>query len=177
MFERNKIDNSEQGTIVVSITFTDGSTQVGKVLLPIGRSLGDLINNGQLFIEFEPYGEERAFVAKSRIVLIKAVSPGKPVNLQNKLRELDGFNPHDILGVAPETPWDQIKPAYFRLAKTYHPDRYATAELPEEVTTYLQAMARRVNVAYTTLEAKHVVRKEAQSLRQAPIYVSTGRGA
>lgn len=175
MFERNRVDNGEQGVISVSITFCDGATVPGRVTLPMGRQLGDLINGSALFVEFEPYGEERAFIAKSRIAMIKAVAPQRPVNLANRLKELDGFNPYDILGVDLDAPWDVIRPAFFKLAKTYHPDRYATAELPDEVTVYLAAMARRINAAYTTLEAKNLVRKEAASLRQAPIYVSPGR--
>ena len=39
---------------------------------------------------------------------------------------------------------DEIRQAYFAQAKVYHPDRYATAELPTEVIEYLFAMARRI---------------------------------
>lgn len=177
MFERNRIDNGEQGTIAIEITQVDGTMATGKLVAPVGRQLADIINNANTFIEFEPYGEERQFIAKSRIAGIKAIAPGKPGNLAQKLRELDGFNPFEILGVEPDAPWDAIKPAYFKLAMAYHPDRYASAQLPDEVTTYLASMARRINAAYTTLEARNVVRKEAASLKQAPIYVSPGRAS
>ncbi|MAI46621.1 MAG: hypothetical protein CMB79_12295 [Filomicrobium sp.] len=49
-------------------------------------------------------------------------------------------------------------------SKKYHPDRYAQADLPDEVRDYLQTMARRVNTAYETLQsslpAERAVRSE-----------------
>jgi curved DNA-binding protein CbpA len=61
--------------------------------------------------------------------------------------------------------------AYFALAKAYHPDRYATAELPAEVRDYLAAMARRINAAHAALD----VPQKRQALRQEPIFTSPGR--
>ncbi len=37
-----------------------------------------------------------------------------------------------MLGVPQNASPEQIRKAYVTLAKTYHPDRYATAELPPE---------------------------------------------
>ncbi len=51
---------------------------------------------------------------------------------------------------------DEVRQAYLRLAKAYHPDRYASVELPEEVRDYLSAMARRVNAAHAALETPRV---------------------
>ena len=59
----------------------------------------------------------------------------------------------------------------FRLAKAYHPDRYATAELPAEVRDYLAAMARRINAAHAALE----VPLKKQAVRQEPVFTSPGR--
>ena len=37
------------------------------------------------------------------------------------------------------------------MARTYHPDRFADANLPPEVLDYLNAMARRINGVYEEL--------------------------
>ena len=66
---------------------------------------------------------------------------------------------------------DEIRQAYFALAKSYHPDRYATAELPTEVIEYLFAMARRINAAHAALN----VEQKKQAARAEPVFTSAGR--
>ena len=66
-------------------------------------------------------------------------------------------------------PASEIREAYFALAKVYHPDRYATAELPTEVIEYLFAMARRINAAHAALNVEQ--KKQA---RQAGAGVHLG---
>ncbi|MFM2422022.1 MAG: hypothetical protein RL291_552 [Pseudomonadota bacterium] len=175
MFERNRIDSGEQGTISVILTYDDGETATGRLVLPVSKTLGDVINGAQTFLEFEPYGEERSFIAKSRISSIKAAAPGRPTAIGQRLKDIDGFDPYEVLGIEQDAPWDTVRAAYFKLAMVYHPDRYATAQLPDEVVNYLGAMARRINAAYTTLEAKYTVKKPVQSTLQTPIYVSPKR--
>jgi DnaJ domain len=141
-----------------------------------GRTLFEVLNGSNAFLEFEPFGGEKAYLAKSTLKSVKLISVPRAHNLSGKLREIDGFDPYGVLGVPTEAPWDQVRGAYLKLSKTYHPDRYATAELPDEVRDYLSNMARRVNAAYAALEAPHLARKEAASLRQAPIFTSQGFG-
>ena len=61
--------------------------------------------------------------------------------------------------------------SYFALAKAYHPDRYATAELPEEVRDYLAAMARRINAAHAALE----VPERKKAVLPEPIFTTQRR--
>lgn len=90
-------------------------------------------------------------------------------NLTARLRDLDGFDPFAVLGVAPGATREAIREAYIALAKSYHPDRYAAAELPTEVIEYLFAMARRINAAHAALSAE----QKKQAVRVEP--VSPGR--
>jgi curved DNA-binding protein CbpA len=69
-----------------------------------------------------------------------------------------------------------VRARFHLLAKAYHPDRYAAAELPAEVTTYLEAMARRVNAAYAALETAYAQKRRYAKLKQEPIYTSAPRG-
>jgi curved DNA-binding protein CbpA len=66
-----------------------------------------------------------------------------------------------------------VREAYLKLAKLYHPDRYATADLPKEVRDYLAVMVRRINAAHDTVQTR--LQKKAD--KQEPIFTKAGHGA
>lgn len=172
MFERNRVDNvPEPSAVPVEIVLPDGSASRGKLLVPAGKAFADALNGPGGFIEFEPYGGERCFLAKAHLASVKPVAVPKAFNLGARLGDPGGFDPHAVLGLAAGATRDEVRQAYVRLAKAYHPDRYATAELPEEVRDYLAAMARRINAAHAALEAP----QKRQAAREAPIFTSPGR--
>ena len=49
---------------------------------------------------------------------------------------------------------EQAREAYLKLAKLYHPDRYAAADLPREVRDYLAVMVRRINAAHDAVQVR-----------------------
>jgi tetratricopeptide (TPR) repeat protein len=57
---------------------------------------------------------------------------------------------YEVLGLEKTATRDQIKRAYFHLAKEYHPDRHFQAGL-EELTPQLEALFRGIKEAYDTL--------------------------
>jgi hypothetical protein len=176
MFERNRVDSTPQPTFVpVEITLEDGAIMKGKLAVPIGRTTVDAINGDGRFIQFEPYGADSKFLSKQHILEIRLI--GIPVAnvLQPRVRSHDEFNPHAILGLSDSATWDEVRQAYVQLSKTYHPDRYSTAVLPEEVRTYLETMARRINSAYAALDTTHRVVKTNTGLRSAPVFTSGPR--
>jgi DnaJ domain len=174
MFERKP--DVQEAAVAVEISFDDTRVVKGKCLVPLQKTLVDVLNNQNPFIEFEPYGGERQFVLKTSLKAVKPIGAGRAVSLQAKLRDLDQFDPHAILGVSGTANWDAIKAAYHARTKIYHPDRYSTAELPPEVRDYLASMARRVNAAFAALEEPHRETKLATAARAKPIYTS-GPGA
>ena len=132
MFERSKIDNvPEPSAVPVEVTLLDGSVLKGKVLVPMGKVLSDALNSSGPFLEFEPYGGDRRFVAKAQIAALKLVGIPKAGTLN--VRGADAFDPHAILGIPATASWDEVRQSYHKLAKLYHPDRYASASLPDEV--------------------------------------------
>ena len=174
MFERTRVDNvPEPSAVPVEVVLADGTLIKGKLLVSAGKTLADALNGTAAFIEFEPYGGERSFLAKGQLASVQLVCVPKAVNLSARTRDGDSFNPHAILGVAPNAGWEEVRQAYHRLAKSYHPDRYASAELPSEVQDYLAAMARRVNAAYAALEApRQAVKIPTAAARAAAVYTS-----
>jgi DnaJ-like protein len=172
MFDRNRIDNVPKPSAVpVEVALVDGTTARGKLLVPFGKTVAEALNGAGAFVEFEPYGGERSFLAKAQLTSIKAVRVPQAPNLGARIRDSDEFDPYAVLGLTAGASRDEARQAYFRLAKTYHPDRYATAELPEEVRDYLAAMARRINAAHAALD----VPQRRQAVREEPIFTSPGR--
>ncbi len=159
MFERNRVESQEQVSVAVEIQLDDGSALAGKLFIAASRSVFDVLNGATLFLDFEPYEGERRLIAKASIKAVKLLAGAKPLNLVQKVRDLDGFEPHGLLGIQVGASWDDVRAAYVARAKTYHPDRFANVDLPQEVRHYLSGMLRRVNAAYSALETAHAVRR------------------
>lgn len=143
--------------VPVTLTRRDGMIERGRLVIPYGTTLDDRLNSDVAFLEFQPYGGEPTYIAKAEIRSVEPTNVPKPSNLNPKLNNATN-DPHEVLGVAREASASEVKRAFHKLAKLYHPDRYASAELPEEVSTYLSAMARRINAAYAALSDTHSVR-------------------
>jgi hypothetical protein len=172
MFDRNRTDYTpEPAGIAVELTHADGTVAAGRLLVAMNKMLGDVLNGPGGFIEFEPYGGARTFLAKAQLASVRPLDTPRASNLGTRLADPAGFNPHSVLGVAPGATHEEVRQAYFRMAKAYHPDRYATAELPQEVSDYLAAMARRINAAHAALETPI----KRQAARPEPVFTSPGR--
>ena len=165
MFERGSNDRSGQGAVSVAITLDDGQELTGNFLIPVGRSLFEILNMDGSFIEYQSFDGEQHYIAKHALRSVKLMNVAKEESLAVRLRNKDGFDPFAILGVDQGRPWHEVRAAYLELSKHYHPDRYCNADLPEEVTAYLAAMARRINAAYAALEAT-----KSKTAQPAPRY-------
>lgn len=178
MFERNRVDSIVQHTtttVPAELTLDDGRQVKGKFLAPVSKPFAEVLNGPAAFLEFEPYGGERTFIAKTSIHSVRLTGVPSAQSLDARQRELDGFDPYAILGVPRGASFDDVRHAYHRLAKIYHPDRYANAELPDEVRDYLATMARRVNAAYAALEEPVQIVRKAAASRAEPVYTSRPR--
>jgi DnaJ-domain-containing protein 1 len=166
MFDRGRGD----APVAVEVILADGQKLQGKVLPP-ERALAEVLNSAATFVEFQPIGAERMFIAKSAVQCVRPVNVPSVPKLGLANGEERPFDPSAILGVAPGASREAVHEAYLRQAKLYHPDRYASADLPPEVREYLGAMARRINAAHDALEHPH--RFAAQ---HAPIFTKEGYG-
>jgi len=175
MFERNKVDSVLTNAVPIEITTDGGEVLGGRLLIAAGRTLVEVLNGPGAFIEFEPWGGEAVLVAKSSLRTIKIIQIAKAENLNARVLAAESFDPYSVLGVPPGVGFEEVKNAWHRLSKAYHPDRYASAELPQEVVGYLSAMARRINAAYAALETTLVGSRRAVAMRSAPIFTSPPR--
>jgi hypothetical protein len=174
MFERNRIDTIEHNGLAVELTIDTGETVGGQLVVGAGRTLAQMLNGDGGFIEFEPWGGERVHLSKRSLRAVKLLQTPRPESLSGRINAMDGFDPYTILGVRKGVGLDEAKRAWHRLSMAYHPDRYAAAELPAEVTSYLAAMARRINAAYAALESTLASRKTVP-LSSPPVYTPPRR--
>ena len=176
MFERNRIDNKpEASSVPVEIELANGEQAKGRMKVPAGHAPLDALNGTGGFIEFEPYGGEPRFIAKSTIAALSLVGVPRAPSLNSRSHG-DEFDPHAILGISTESTWDEIRQAYVQLTKVYHPDRFAGVAMPGEVGTYLETMARRINAAFAALEASQRQVRTIRAAQTQPVYTSQPRG-
>jgi hypothetical protein len=136
----------------VEIRLSDGTLLKGRLMVTMGKAIADVLNSPSPFLDFESHGGEHSYIAKAQVAVLRLLDVARPAALGNKLTATDDFEPHKILGVGPDAAPEEIRRAYLRLAKGYHPDCFANVELPAEVKDYLAGMVRRINAAYAALE-------------------------
>jgi hypothetical protein len=168
MFNR---DRNAEGPICVAIVLEDGQEIRGRVVLPPGRTLTEALNGGTSFIEVEPASGERMFVAKSALHVVKPMNMPAAPDLWAGPTQGASFDPFGVLGVKPDATREQAREAYLRLAKAYHPDKYAASDLPREVQEYLSVMVRRINAAYDAIDGA----QKKQAAKAAPVFTKAGR--
>jgi hypothetical protein len=136
--------------ILAAITLTDGAVITVSVRLPLSGKLGDALNNPDRFLDIMTVNGQQQFLAKSSIRSVRpAVLPkADQLEVDDRGHGLSGFDPHAVLKVAKGAAPEEIRQAYHRMARLYHPDRIASYELPEEVKDYIRAMLVRVNLAF-----------------------------
>lgn len=165
MFDRGQSQGAAE-PISVGIGLSDGRELSGTLHVPVGRGLTELLNGSAAFVEFQPLSGERMYIAKSALQSVTPINvPTKP-DLWAGPTQGENFDPFEILGIKRGATHDEIRAAYLPLAKSYHPDRYAAADLPPEVLQYLAVMVRRINAAHDALK----VAEQRQAGKQEPVF-------
>ena len=60
------------------------------------------------------------------------------------------MNPYEVLGVSPSASAEEIREAYMKLVKKYHPDRYQDSDLKKQAEDKM----KQINAAYDQLTKK-----------------------
>jgi hypothetical protein len=173
MFERSKVDNSRDlAAAAASIELNDGRQVSGRFLISRSKTLIDILNGTAQFMEFEPYDGDVEIIAKSSIRSLRMISVPRGREPSTFIQDNGNFNPYDILGIEKGASRSEVRAAFHKSAKSYHPDRYSNAELPQEVMSYLETMARRVNAAYEVLSKETAKAEAFTAQRTEPVYQS-----
>ena len=138
---------------LVAITLSDDMVVTASIRLPLSNKIADMLNGGDQFLDvISPSGLQQ-FIAKSSIKMVRPMDLPKADQLDLDARQagLTDFDPHTVLKVSKEATPEEVKQAYHRMARLYHPDRIASYELPEEIKDYTRAMLVRINLAFEQL--------------------------
>jgi DnaJ-domain-containing protein 1 len=149
MFERQRMaSSSSDQRIPVSLTMVDGEILRGNIRMPISGRLIDAMNSPDLYVDLELPDGSMAFLAKHSVRRVTPVDLPRNDQLSRRTAELSVFDPYTVLGVARGASAEEVKAAYHGLVRSYHPDRFASANLPREMLDYAHAMLTRINAAY-----------------------------
>lgn len=133
----------------ILLTLTDNSVLSVSVRLPLSAKLGDALNNADLFLDVVSATGQQQYIAKSLIRSVRSAMVPKAEHLDvEKGAAAGAFDPYATLKVSREASREEIRQAYHRMAKLYHPDRIASFELPPEVVDYVRSMLVRINLAF-----------------------------
>lgn len=150
MFEKSRSSNltSSSTLIPATITLTSGDILVGSVVAGGSGRLQEVLNAPSAFVEFHSHAGDLRFLNKAAIASIAPLDAAAADQLARRNVEAAAFDPYAVLGLTGAASLEQLHAAYVNLARNYHPDRYAAAGLPREVTDYIAAMAKRINAAW-----------------------------
>lgn len=137
----------------VAITLLDGTMLTASLRLPLSNKLGDALNNGDVFLDVVTPAGEQHYISKPSIRSVRPMEMprAEQLDLDGRVAGLATADPHAILKVGLSASADEIKHAYHRMARLYHPDRIASYELPEEIKDYMRAMLVQINLAFEQL--------------------------
>lgn len=166
MFERNRVDNRAETLIAVEVALANGTSVAGRAVLSPGKGVHKLLDGDEGFIYVDSFAGEGCFIPKSDIRGLKVITSIKSQTVTLPIPDARNFDPYRVLGLEKTAAFEDVREAYHRLSKLYHPDRYASIELPREVKVYLEAMSKNVNAAFVALKS---IGQKAQ-----PVYTRGG---
>lgn len=146
---------TEKGRIAVTLTLASGVTLNGHVFVKVGAQLRDVLNGPDRFLEFEKRDLSLVYISKESISTVAALTVPKSDQLQRRARDLHAFDPYHSLGIERTAGPGEIRAAYWRRARDYHPDKLAGVGAPKEVLDYMNAMFARIHAAYRELSGDH----------------------
>lgn len=141
-------DNANRAQVF--LTLSDASVLTVSVRLPLSNRLADALNGTDPFLDVVSPSGQQQFIAKSSIRSVRSanVPRADQLDAEKAAPGTLAFDPYAVLKVPKEASREDIRHAYHRMARLYHPDRIASFELPQEVMDYVRAMLVRINLAF-----------------------------
>jgi len=132
----------------IEIELVNGKTLRGVLERPRSKPLALFMNGNDTFIELHLFDGSAVQVAKSSVMTCRERVAQKSDSLGTPGGGAEADNPLAILGIKRAESREQVRRAYLARMRLYHSDRYGGVELPPEVQSHMEAMTKRINVAY-----------------------------
>lgn len=132
--------------ISVNLQLADGTLMDGFLFCSQGERVSDVLNDARQFLPFETHTDDIMMLSKSIIatLLVSDVDAVKTILT----------DPFAILGIEKDADRETAKRAYHDKVRTYHPDKLASLNLPEDMHIYANDMLARINTAYSLVLRK-----------------------
>jgi DnaJ-domain-containing protein 1 len=144
--------NSQSQRSLAILHMADGKKLPVSIKLALSGKLADTLNNAEQFVDVIAGAGQQLFVNKSNIERVEISDPPvAKLNQQRRSADKAVFDPHAVLGIANGASKDEVRAAWAHLVKSYHPDRFANLDVPQEMKDYASAMQARINMAYEQL--------------------------
>ena len=124
MFENSsKAGNANRA--LVALTLDDGSVVNVSIKMSLTNKIADALNNAEPFLDIVSPDGEQMFIAKSSIrqARLLDVPKANQLNHQRRVSDRAAFDPYAVLKLAKGAGVEEIRQAYHRLTRIYHPDR------------------------------------------------------
>ncbi len=145
--------SSKSGNVnraLVALTLSDGAVNNVSVRLPMTNKIADALNNADQFLDVVTMDGDQMFISKRDVKTARLVDVPKvsQLNFYRRASDRATFDPYAVLKLEKGATADEIKQAYHKMTRTYHPDRLSGLDLPDEVHEYARTMQVRINLAY-----------------------------
>lgn len=152
--------NSEH--VPVEIVLNDGERLKGTLLIPKERSIRDILNGQEPFLEFDCVDSGPTVLAKASIRSLRQFALPKAGQLAEHMRYLTAVGAFRALGLSENATPEDLEAAYHRLAMLYNPEDYPRGNVPDEIVDYVSSIARRLYLAFNEITAILEKREAAQ---------------
>ncbi|MES2907149.1 MAG: DnaJ domain-containing protein [Pseudomonadota bacterium] len=144
----------QKNPLKVTLHTSDGKKYNAVLMINHGENLVNYLNSGSEFIEIEDDHKKKIILAKSSI---QSVEPRD--GAEHKVSEQvagekwrhHSQDPYVMLDVAMDANDEDIRAAYHKLARAYHPDRMASLELPPAMLEHGEEILKKINAAYEAI--------------------------
>ncbi len=85
--------------------------------------------------------------------------------VQGLYERLSSLSAHELLGITSDSPFEEAKKQYYRLAKKYHPDRYVKYQVPE-LNRMLTDLFDAITKAYDSIKDGKPYAREVEPVKE-----------
>jgi hypothetical protein len=141
----------QKKAVKVLLETADGKTIEAELMIFHGDSVTEVMNGRAEFLELHDSSGKSSLVAKSFIRRIFPKADEEQERRENtdltKLR-LHANDPYLVLDVPSQASDEDVRLAYHKLARAYHPDKLAALDLPPAIRDYGEEILKKINAAY-----------------------------